>query len=181
MAESNGAAFVAGVGFTTTIATDLRPEAKVLASKVAQNVVSGIIPGSSVEPYQSKLVPDLIEWRVAASFAIESTTVLPKPRRSGRDTGGPLRSVQLMVKTSPSSRQRTVTRPASVESAPYLPALVASSCSVRPMAWAAAAFRCSFGPSTAIRDPIRSAKCASWARTRYLGNGVLFCYGGCHR
>ena len=32
-------------------------------------------------------------------------TVLPKPRRSGRETGGPLRSVQLMVKISPSSRQ----------------------------------------------------------------------------
>ncbi len=62
-----GAAFVAGVGFTTTIATDLRPEAKVLASKVAQSIVSGIILGSSVEPYQSKLVPDLIEWRVAAN------------------------------------------------------------------------------------------------------------------
>ena len=65
-----GAAFVAGVGFTTTIATDLRPEAKVLASKVAHSVVSGIILGSSVEPYQFKLVPDLIEWRVAANGLI---------------------------------------------------------------------------------------------------------------
>ena len=58
-------AFAAGVGFTTTIATDFRPEAKVLASEVARGLVSGIILGSSVEPYQSKLVPDLIdgEWR----------------------------------------------------------------------------------------------------------------------
>ena len=61
------AAFVAGVGFTTSIATDLRPEAKVLASKVTHSVLGGIILGSSVEPYQSKLVPDLIEWRVAAN------------------------------------------------------------------------------------------------------------------
>ena len=65
-----GATFVAGVGFATTIATDLRPEAKVLASKVAHSVLGGIILGSSVEPYQSKLVPDLIEWRVAANGLI---------------------------------------------------------------------------------------------------------------
>jgi len=61
------AAFVAGVGFTTSIATDFRPDAKVLASGVARSVVRGIILGSGVEPYQSKLVPDLIEWRVAAN------------------------------------------------------------------------------------------------------------------
>jgi len=61
------AAFVAGVCFTTTIATDFRPDANVLASEVAHSVVSGIILGSSVEPYQSKLVPDLIEWRIAAN------------------------------------------------------------------------------------------------------------------
>ena len=66
-----GAAFVAGVGFTTMIATDFRPDVKVLASEVARSVVKGIILGSGVEPYQSKLVPDLIEWRVVA---IELTT-----------------------------------------------------------------------------------------------------------
>jgi hypothetical protein len=59
-------ACVGGVGFTTTIATDFRLDAKVLASKVAHVVISGIIRGSSVDAYQSKLVPDLIEWRVAA-------------------------------------------------------------------------------------------------------------------
>jgi hypothetical protein len=59
--------FAAGVCFTSMIATDFRPDAKVLASEVAHSVVSGIILGSSVEPYQSKLIPDLIEWRVAAN------------------------------------------------------------------------------------------------------------------
>ena len=34
---------------------------------VAYSIVSGIILGSSVEPYQFKLVPDLIQWRVAAN------------------------------------------------------------------------------------------------------------------
>jgi len=65
-----GAAFVGRRWLHDTIATGLRPEAKVLASKVAHSVVSGIILGSSVEPYQSKLVPDLIEWRVAANGLI---------------------------------------------------------------------------------------------------------------
>src|SRR5262249_47611483 len=67
-------------------------------------------------------------------FTIESTTVLPKPRRFGCDTGGPLLSVQLIAKISPSSRQSTSTRPAPTDSAPYLPALVASSGSARPQA-----------------------------------------------
>src|SRR5258708_6558530 len=77
-------------------------------------------------------------------------TVLPKPRRFGADTGGPLRSVQLITKVSPSSRQRTSTRPASTDSAPYLPALVASSCNARPIAWAAAA-KAGFSTATAYR------------------------------
>jgi hypothetical protein len=59
------AALVAGIGFTAMIATD--PDAKVVASEVAHGLVSGIILGSSVEPYQAKLVPDLIESRVTAS------------------------------------------------------------------------------------------------------------------
>src|SRR5262249_2852958 len=54
--------------------------------------------------------------------------------RSGGDTGGPLRSVQFIAKMSPSSCQPTSTRPASTDSSPYLPALVASSCSARPIA-----------------------------------------------
>jgi hypothetical protein len=54
---------------------------------------------------------------------------------------------------APSTCDRTSTRPPSVESAPYLPALVASSCSARPIACAAAAFSHSFGPPAAIRAP----------------------------
>jgi hypothetical protein len=61
------AAFVSGAGFATAIATDLRPDAKALALEVTRSLVSGIILASGVEPYQSKLAPDLIEWRVAAS------------------------------------------------------------------------------------------------------------------
>jgi hypothetical protein len=67
------AAVVAGIGFATTItATDLRHDASVhdasvVASEVVRSVVTGIILGSGVEPFQSKLVPDLIESRVTAS------------------------------------------------------------------------------------------------------------------
>jgi Patatin-like phospholipase len=56
-------------------------------------------------------------------LASASVPGLPKPCRSGRDTGGPLRSVQLIMKVSPSTRQRTSTRPASTDNAPYLPAV----------------------------------------------------------
>jgi hypothetical protein len=61
------AAFVAGACFTTTIATDFRPEAKALASELAHGVLSGIILGSGVEPHQSNLAPHLANWRVAAN------------------------------------------------------------------------------------------------------------------
>src|SRR5260370_32967021 len=57
--------------------------------------------------------------------------------------------------------QQISTRPLSVDSAPYLPALVASSWSASPMACAEAAVRRNLGPSTAIREPMRLAKCAS--------------------
>jgi hypothetical protein len=93
-------------------------------------------------------------------------TMVPNPRWSGACMGGPPRSVHVIVSGSPSSRQRTSTWPSSVDSAPYLPALVASSCSARPTASAAVAFKCNFGPCTVIRDPMRSAKCASWARAK---------------
>jgi hypothetical protein len=66
---------------------------------------------------------------------------------------------------SPSSRHLTSTRPASTDSAPYLPILVASSWSARPRACAPAAFRRSFRACTAIRDPTRPPKCANGART----------------
>jgi len=70
------AALVAGIGFATMIAaTDLQPDVKIVASEVAHSVVSGIILGSSVEPYQSKLVPDLIESRVTASGYARAPTV----------------------------------------------------------------------------------------------------------
>src|SRR5215470_120186 len=60
-------------------------------------------------------------------LTIGSTTVLPNPRRFGGDTGGPLFSLQLIAKISPSRRQPTSTRPCSTDNAPYLLALVASS------------------------------------------------------
>jgi hypothetical protein len=74
--------------------------------------------------------------------------------------------VQFIVNVSPSAPQPISRRPASVESAPYFPALVASSCSASPMACAAAAFKRNLWPCTTIREPMRSAKGASWARTR---------------
>src|SRR5258706_5696997 len=69
-----------------------------------------------------------------------------------------------MAKVSPAVRQEMSTRPISVDSAPYFPALVASSCSASPIACAAVAFKRNFGPCTVIRDPTRSARYASWAR-----------------
>src|SRR6516165_7629095 len=72
-------------------------------------------------------------------------TTAPNPRRSGGDTGGPPRSVQLMVRVSPSIRQYTSTRPLSVDSDPYFPALVASSWRASPMACADAAVKRSRG------------------------------------
>src|SRR5260370_4561282 len=61
-------------------------------------------------------------------------------------------------------------RPLSVESAPYFPALVESSWSASPIACAEAGLRRSWGPHMAIRGPMRSAKCASWAQTRSLSS-----------
>jgi hypothetical protein len=60
--------------------------------------------------------------RPSLRSASDVMTVLPKPRRSDGDTGGPLRSVQHMVKQAFSACHRTSTWPVSVDSAPYLPA-----------------------------------------------------------
>src|SRR5713101_5057362 len=57
----------------------------------------------------------------------------------------------LMVRVSPLVPQQISTRPVSVDSAPYFPALVASSWSASPIACAEAAFKRSMGPCTAIR------------------------------
>src|SRR5215467_4081791 len=80
-------------------------------------------------------------------------TVVPNPCRFGADTGGPSRSVQLMVRASPSVAQKTSTRPLSVESAPYFPALVASSWSASPTACALAPFQTQLW---AIQDDTRT-------------------------
>jgi hypothetical protein len=85
-------------------------------------------------------------------------TVLPKPLQSGGRTGGPLRSAQLMVKVSSAIAQSMSTRPISVENAPYFPALVESSWSASPMAWAAAAFQRNFGPNAVIRDNVPQSR-----------------------
>src|SRR5699024_10456075 len=56
---------------------------------------------------------------------------VPKPRRVGIDTGGPLRSVQVSSSRGPSGAsprdQRIATRPSGRDRAPCLTALVASS------------------------------------------------------
>src|SRR5262249_45661826 len=97
----------------------------------------------------------------------EVIIVLPKPVRSGGDTVGPSYSIQLIVNTSSPAPQPMFIRPPSTDSAPYLVALVASSWSARPMtSHAAALIRRFGGPCSAIRTPIRSAKCASWVRIR---------------
>jgi hypothetical protein len=73
------AALVAGTGvataiFATTTETDLQPDAKVIASEVARSLITGIILGSNVGPYQSTLVPAHIESRVTASGMASAPT-----------------------------------------------------------------------------------------------------------
>jgi hypothetical protein len=71
------------------------------------------------------------------------------------------------VKAGMRVEQLVSTRPLLVESAPYFPALVASSWSASPMACAATAVKRSMEPCMAMREPMRSGKCASWARIRF--------------
>jgi hypothetical protein len=60
------AALVAGIGFAA-IATVLQPDAKAVAPELVRSLLSGIILGANVGPYQSGLVPAHIESRVTAS------------------------------------------------------------------------------------------------------------------
>ncbi|HMA71087.1 MAG TPA: hypothetical protein VKP67_06315 [Xanthobacteraceae bacterium] len=70
-----GAAFVAALGFPTTIETGLRPDARAIASEVAHGLIRGIILGSNVWAYSSGLVPAHIESRVTASgYALAPAT-----------------------------------------------------------------------------------------------------------
>ena len=57
------AALVAGIG-CTAIAIDFRTDAKPVGSELARALISGIILGANIGPYQS---PAHIESRVAAS------------------------------------------------------------------------------------------------------------------
>jgi hypothetical protein len=62
------AALVAGIGFATTHPTESSwRDIKVIASEVADSLISGIILGANVGPYLSGLVPAHIESRVTAS------------------------------------------------------------------------------------------------------------------
>jgi hypothetical protein len=70
-------------------------------------------------------------------------SVVPKLRRRGGRTGGPLRSVQFIL-NGLSTHQAMLTWPPPVASAPYLLALVASSWRAMPMASGAAPFIRSF-------------------------------------
>ena len=85
---------------------------------------------------------------------------------AGALTKGPPRSRQLITKVPPpsppgSSLQHTSTRPLQSESAPYLPAFVASSCRAMPRACAADAETRRCGPCSSIRLSTRSSKCPS--------------------
>ncbi len=76
---------------------------------------------------------------------------------------GPSSSTHDMKKTgfSVHTCQEISTRPSLFDNEPYLPALVANSCSAMPMPWAAAEFRRTGGPSNLTRVSNRSSKCAS--------------------
>jgi hypothetical protein len=97
-------------------------------------------------------------------------TIVPNQHCFGVHTGGPSRSIQLMARVSPSIFQRTSTRPAPVESAPYFPALVESSRSASPIACAEAGLRRNLGPCTAIRGPVNNVtpfQCRATVRSRH--------------
>jgi hypothetical protein len=81
-------------------------------------------------------------------------TIEPNPLRCGDVTGGPLLSVQLMMKAPWPTSQEISMRPTFVDSAPYFPALVARSWSARPIACAQDAFRRSLGPFAEMRMPV---------------------------
>jgi len=85
----------AAVGFATmhaadsTSAADSRPDLKVIASELANNLIGGIILGANVGPhpyfgpYPYGLMPAQIEWRVTASgyapaHRIDSNSVADK-------------------------------------------------------------------------------------------------------
>lgn len=76
------ATLVAGIGFAIAHATDStnaadsqRDNIKVIASKVANSLIRGIILGANVGPYPSGAVPAHIESRVTASgYAPAQTT-----------------------------------------------------------------------------------------------------------
>ena len=95
------------------------------------------------------------------SVTMRPNTTWPKPLLVGRDTRGPPRSSQLICSRRGSvpevfQSQETVTRPAGEDSAPYLTALVANSCSASPIASAA------FGPRNILEpETLRRALPAS--------------------
>jgi hypothetical protein len=64
------AALVAGIGFMA-IANDFRTDAKAVGSELARALVSGIILGANIGPYQS---PAHIESRVTASGYVSVPT-----------------------------------------------------------------------------------------------------------
>jgi hypothetical protein len=88
----------------------------------AEEVESFGLPLSKLLP-----LPGRVAAKAAAAFHHPFHDCCTEPRRSGADTGGPPRSVQLMMNAPQSVAHKTSTRPFSLESAPYFPALLASS------------------------------------------------------
>jgi hypothetical protein len=70
-----GAAFVAVLGFPTTIQIGSQPDARAIASEVVHGVISGIILGSNVWAYNPGLVPAQIDARVKASGYAPTPTI----------------------------------------------------------------------------------------------------------
>src|SRR3546814_3962064 len=90
-------------------------------------------------------------WRSMLAWIAD----MPKPRRVGVTTGGPPCSSQ-QSNSSPercSTDQVTVTWPWGAVIAPYLAALVASSCSTSANDWVAAGFSSTNGPLMVTCSP----------------------------
>src|SRR5260370_725449 len=83
---------------------------------------------------------------------LDRTMVRPKPSRAGSAVGGPPASIQSRTRASPLVRQVTASVPASVDSAPSLPALVAGSCSANATAGADAVLAVRLAGSVAHDD-----------------------------
>src|SRR4030088_2015908 len=98
------------------------------------------------------------------------TLLVPKPRDDGIFTWGPASSFHSSSRKSSTNFQVNVIRPCNDDSAPYLAALVASSCKAKASVCAVEGSNRIFGPTTATRRASLVTKGASSSSIRPLSS-----------